>query len=129
MSKDRINYEKMCDDILFKLDIDKIKNKNIESTLEDIRESLISSFLINDKNYGELINAKLVNNIDRFKHNEVTPIGVEVFIREALKYDSDVSYKKQLLNVFTMLEYLINKEKVISASISISQLMKQEKRY
>lgn len=129
MSKDRINYEKMCDDILFKLDIDKTKNKNIESTLEDIRESLISSFLVNDKNYGKLINTKLVNNIDRFRHNDVTPNSTELFIREALKYDSDTSYKKQLLNVFTMLEYLHDKEKVISYSISIRQIMEQEKKY
>lgn len=122
MSKNYVNYSKIVDEIENIIDIEKAKNKSITETLKEVRKYL-ASFLFTKNDYGKLINRRLLVQIDEYTQVFTGEQMID-FIQRTLRYNSDLTDRQKVINVFTVVENWFDPKSLEDYKTNIKEIMK-----
>lgn len=122
MSKNYVNYSRIVDEIENIIDIEKAKNKSITETLKEVRKYL-ASFLFTKNDYGKLINRRLLVQIDKYTQVFTGEQMID-FIQRTLRYNSDLTDRQKVMNVFTVVENWFDPKSLEDYKVNIKEIMK-----
>lgn len=126
MKNDKINYERLVDNINNEIMFMTTKNYSFSKRLKTIQEMLKHDLSSSLTLYYKHISLKMIRSIDNFtkKLKEET---VYALVVKALEYTSETSYRQKCVNAFTIIEYFYNPNKFDNLKQNWKALMKPDR--
>lgn len=122
MRNKKIAYDTLIDNILFRIDIGRTKGTPNEKILEEVRDILASNLISKPEQYESALSKPMMKALTKNYVNFV-PNTLLVSIVNCLKYNPEVTYRKQLSDAFTMIEWYFNRQKVEMAATNWKDIM------
>lgn len=116
----RLNYEKMADSMNDIIKDCESRNYVNRKVLEEVREYLASNLLIRPKDYYNYISKQTLRLLEKYpKFDDEKAVA---YIKSVLRYNSDITYRTQVITVNTFLESYFNPGKFDDYALNIKEI-------
>lgn len=126
-SNNRVNYEKLVDLLNNSISTMKTKNYSIDKILNEIHKVILEKISLRPGDIQNHISRNMIRYYDNIATDKVTPMQILILVERLLEYRTDTSYRKQICNVFTIIEYWKNPKKYDSFKQNWTDIMKKTK--
>lgn len=123
----RVNYEKLVDLLNNYIMLQKTKGTSITNIINGVKENIDNTVLRSKEDYEKHLNGKTISLLENLVPTDVTPNQILILIERFLEYRTDTSDFRRIQNVFTLIEYWKDPDKVTSFNTNWKQVMKKTK--
>lgn len=120
----RPNYEKIADTTLEIIADRKARKRPVSIILDEVRVYLTSSLVFKATDYDKCISIPMLRMLE--KYSDFTIEKSLQYIEQVLQYNQDLTYRTQVLQAFTFLEYQNDPDKFKDSALDIRKLMSKD---
>ena len=126
--KTRIKYDKLIEILENHIQVSKLKDIPASTIIDQVHKKLLDTIILRPEDFGNYISVTMIKAYDNINgDNPVAPEQIIQLVQKCLKYNPYVSYRKQICNVFTLIEYWKNSQKFEYIKQNWNSLMKKNR--